>query len=172
MKLYTADMHVDHKNIIKLCKRPFSGLQEMQDVLIDNWNSVVSDADDVYHLGDFSFGVSTALEIIEQLNGTIHFIYGNHDNEAMIKLARMKGGNPVLNKCHFHGVRKVIKDNGTKIVLDHFPLYEWEGYFKNSLHFHGHCHGNIGRSYKDRAYDVGVDLYEFKPVTLEEIING
>lgn len=172
MKLYTADMHVDHKNIIHLCKRPFTGLQEMQDALITNWNNVVSDNDDVYHLGDFTFGVSAAIDIISELNGKIHFIYGNHDNDAMWKLSRMKGNNSILDNCFFHGIRKMIKDNGKTIVLDHFPLYEWEKYFKGSLHFHGHCHGNIGRSYKERAFDVGVDCWNFTPVTLEEILNA
>lgn len=171
MKFYTADPHFDHANIIKLCKRPFSNVIEMQDTLVNNWNARVTDSDDVYILGDFCFGVSTSLEFIGRLNGTKHFITGNHDREAMKKLSHMKHGNPVLRKCFFHGERKIIKDGGHKIVLDHFPLYEWEGWFKGALHYHGHCHMNIGRSFKERAYDVGVDGWNFAPVTTEEILN-
>ena len=48
---FTADTHFGHKNIIRYCQRPFVDVEEMNRVLIENWNSVVSPDDLVFHLG-------------------------------------------------------------------------------------------------------------------------
>lgn len=52
---YTADQHFGHSNIIRFCERPFSTVEEMDEVLINNWNETVSDNDIVYILGDLVF---------------------------------------------------------------------------------------------------------------------
>jgi len=174
MKFYTADPHFDHARIIALCNRPFNDVVEMQETIVERWNAKVTDKDDVYILGDFCFGVTASLEFIGKLNGTKHFITGNHDDKAMKKLISLKNdtvkGSP-LNRCIFHGDLKSIKDNNTKVVLCHYPIFEWHGSFRGAIHLHGHCHGNIGKSFKKDAWDVGVDVWNFEPVTLEEILN-
>lgn len=50
---YIADLHLQHSNVIKFDKRPFTNVEEMDDALISNWNAVVDKGDHVYHLGDF-----------------------------------------------------------------------------------------------------------------------
>jgi len=165
-KFYTSDLHVDHANIIKLCKRPFKDIREMQEVMVANWNSRVGVSDDVYILGDFSFGATVFAEYCQKLNGIKHFIMGNHDNEAYKKTRNLK-----LDRTYFHGDIYKVKDNNVSVVLCHYPIYEWDGSFRGAIHLHGHCHGNIGRSFKTNAYDVGVDLWNFTPVTLEEILK-
>ncbi len=175
MKFYTADLHIDHKNIIKLCKRPFSDIHEMRETFIEVWNNKVSRGDDVYHLGDFAFGVTYATKFIERLNGTIHFISGNHDEEAMGKLAQMKdNGCPQLKNSLFHGAYKEVRDEGHKVILFHYPIYEWNGFYRKdqAIHLHGHTHQNIGRSFKKNAFDVGCDGWNFEPVSLKEILSG
>lgn len=51
---YIADLHLQHSNVIKFDKRPFTNVEEMDDALISNWNAVVDKGDHVYHLGDFA----------------------------------------------------------------------------------------------------------------------
>jgi len=170
---YTADCHFDHNNVIKLSERPFSSREEMEEKLIDNWNSVVTQRDHVYHLGDFAFHVNTFIRLIPKLNGFIHFIKGNHDKRPLRKLQNKLIENPkIVRNIKIYEDSIVNFTDGTqKLVLCHYPMYEWEGSFRNTIHFHGHSHGNIGTSFKDKVYDVGVDSLGYFPRTLEEIVG-
>lgn len=81
---FTSDTHFGHANIIRLCNRPFQNVEEMNEVLIENWNKVVSKDDTVFHLGDFAFGGSSVWNsIIPRLNGHINLIIGNHDRKNL-----------------------------------------------------------------------------------------
>jgi len=165
-KFYTADLHYDHLNVIRLSKRPFTDLKEMQETIITNWNKEVNNGDDVYVLGDICFDVKIFIELMEVLNGQIHIIRGNHDENA-IKHA-VNGYN--LKGVIYHRDILKIKDGEHTLILSHYPIFEWDQWFRNSIHMHGHCHQNIGRSFRPRAYDVGVDACDFKPVTLNKVL--
>ena len=79
-KFVTADTHFGHPAIIKYCNRPFQNVEQMDRKLIKNWNATVNHSDIVYHLGDFALGPKQYKQkILEQLNGTIILIRGNHD---------------------------------------------------------------------------------------------
>ena len=54
MLYFTSDHHFWHTNIIQYCNRPFVSIEEMNEVLIQNWNDLVLPEDEVYYLGDFS----------------------------------------------------------------------------------------------------------------------
>src|SRR3990167_7246288 len=87
MIYFTADLHFGHKNIITFCNRPFAGTQEMNRALIDNWNSRVQKSDEVYLLGDVSFAAAEYTKhMLEQLNGKIYLIKGNHDSDKALKV--------------------------------------------------------------------------------------
>lgn len=81
---FTADLHFNHTNIINFCKRPFKSVENMNDALIRNWNSRVSEDDTVYHVGDFCFK-GNALWWEKHLNGKVIHIKGNHDDNNKVK---------------------------------------------------------------------------------------
>ena len=68
-----SDLHLGHKNIIKLCDRPFKSLEEMDNVIINNWNKVVTDEDIVYVLGDFAYkGLNAEKYLDKQFKLRLH----------------------------------------------------------------------------------------------------
>lgn len=172
MKYYIADTHFGHANIIKHSNRPFSSVEEMDDALVENWNSVVSSKDEVYFLGDFCFKSAShkPLYYLERLNGIKYLIVGNHDKELLKDSEAKK---------HFRFIRDVavINDLDTRIVLCHYPMVEWNGYFRGVLHFYGHIHNNKENlSYKimkdiPNAYNVGADILGLTPRTLSDVIK-
>lgn len=79
MIYFTSDPHYGHANVIRYCARPFRDVQEMNEALINNWNSVVTQDDTVYVLGDFSLGFSEVERYSSRLLGKKFLIPGNHD---------------------------------------------------------------------------------------------
>ena len=76
---FTSDTHFGHKNIINFCERPFKDTDEMDEFIINNWNSKINKDDIVFHLGDFAFASNKRWqELICRLNGKIYLILGNH----------------------------------------------------------------------------------------------
>ena len=77
---FTSDTHFNHANIIRFCNRPFKDVEQMNEVMITNWNNAISKDDTVFHLGDFCLGGAAEwTKILDRLNGKIYLIMGNHD---------------------------------------------------------------------------------------------
>lgn len=179
---YISDLHFGHFNIIRYDNRPFRTVEEMDNILIENWNKTVSNDDTVYILGDISWhDESKTVEIFKQLNGVKVLIKGNHDN---IKR------DSELSKC-FASIRdyaELYLDKKRKVIVSHYPIPFWNGQFRDAVHLYGHVHNshqwnifenwmNELRQLQDipmRAYNVGcmMQWMEFTPRTLEEIIEG
>jgi calcineurin-like phosphoesterase family protein len=157
-----------------MCNRPFDSMEQMNDALIQNWNSYVTDRDEIYILGDFIFKRSGigANEIIKKLKGKKYLIKGNHDKFV---------DHSSFNKNSFEWIRDyyVLDYNKLKFVLFHYPIFEWDGYFRDSIHLYGHVHhgGSSPEQCKrfeilgKRAINVGVDVHEYYPVSIEAIIK-
>src|SRR6185503_11124675 len=77
-----SDTHFGHENIIHYTGRPFSNAWEMNQAILENWNSVVKVTDIVYHLGDVYMGMpgQDAWHLLKKLQGHKRLILGNHDN--------------------------------------------------------------------------------------------
>ncbi len=165
--LYISDTHFGHENIMKHCNRPFSSVKEMDDFMIQNWNNNVKPKDDVYILGDFCFKTGNDPKYyLDRLNGHMHIILGNHDKP----LKHITHPKIVSIKMYDE-----IKDNGKKVILFHYPITEWDAFFRDSIHLYGHIHNSINDTYHimktiKNAYNVGADILDFAPRTLEDVI--
>lgn len=156
----TGCPHFGHANIVHLCNRPFANVHEMNKTLTDNWNQAVHPEDTVYVLGDLSFKAPRpAWQYTDQLNGKIILVWGNHDRHRK---------DLVKHGIEVHDYLELEVDDRL-VVLNHYPIEEWNGWFNGSIHLHAHCHGN--RPNAVRRYDVGVDTNNFQPLDLEYVVR-
>ena len=143
---FTADTHFGHDAIIRHCARPFANALEMDAALVHSWNAVVAPGDTVYHLGDFCYRASRSASAYRQkLNGKIHLISGNHDTGTVKDHADLFASVSVL---------KELKIEGQMLVLCHYPLREWPGYWRGAWHLFGHVHGRLDATSNGRSLDV------------------
>lgn len=142
----------------------------MNSALIENWNNLVKDDDDIYILGDFAFkGASFVVELLEKLKGKKYLVKGNHDKFVMQE--EFDQSQFVWIKDYFE-----LKYEDKYFILFHFPILEWNGMYRNSYHLHGHQHNyydyNILQKRTNRKlYDVGVDANNYAPVSIEYILK-
>jgi len=202
---FTSDTHFGHENIIKYCKRPFKDAAEMDKVLIRNWNRVVGPNDLVYHLGDFAVGGGPAGPYLDQLNGRIILIHGNHDEridhlfdpkkmldkplghpklfevthfaEISVQVnALVPTGRTPLNKLKQKIFKKtpmnaayVAKPHKQAITLCHYAMKVWNKAHHGAWQLFGHSHNTLPDDPNALQLDVGVDSWDFFPVTVEQI---
>lgn len=168
--------HFGHTNIIKFCKRPWKTTEEMDEALIERWNSVVKPDDIVFHLGDFAFASSVRWkEIIQRLNGHIYLIVGNHDEHRY-------PGHQIFDL--FEGVTSqlALKIDNRYVYLNHYPFLCYGGTYRNFeqavIQLYGHVHSgpNCEGADTDRLvnlfpyqYDVGVDNNNYTPISWEQV---
>uniref|UniRef100_A0A6M3JM15 Calcineurin-like phosphoesterase n=1 Tax=viral metagenome TaxID=1070528 RepID=A0A6M3JM15_9ZZZZ len=197
-RFVTSDFHLGHANILKYCGRTLfmtkedldkynslqkgssereqksfiisqKSLENMNEGIIKNHNSRVKPDDEVYFIGDFCFknskggkpGEGTtnkAKEYLSRLNGRFIFIRGNHDKN---------------NSLNIITERLVINYANKRINLVHRPDFVDMNYDINLV---GHVHQlwkfkriRRGEQFTD-AINVGVDVNNFRPVLLEEIL--
>lgn len=164
---FTADTHFQHTNIIRYCARPFADAQEMERVLVENWNAKVADEDTIYHCGDFAFGNPLGVPaILAKLKGHITLIRGNHDRKQVLR--------------YFSSVAQYhldLKLDGQQIRLCHEPYMHGA---TAGIVLCGHVHEKwIKQTPHPEVpwrnvplYNVGVDVRGFAPVSLAEILGG
>lgn len=161
---FVSDLHAFHSKILEYEKeaRPFSSLEEMHDVMVERWNSVVSDSDIVYLLGDISFGrEKETIEFLERLNSSRkRLIVGNHDYK-MIKNEKFCN--------HFEWVKLYSEEkiNGIQVVMLHYPIASWHRKNYGSIMIHGHCHGrptNVEGKIKDVGWCITGNVIAFDDI--------
>lgn len=159
-KFYTADLHFTHQAIIKHCARPFATFGEMDAVMLQNLRDAVRPKDDLYIVGDFAFGrgrKDVVRKLFEQIPGRKHLIGGNHDHEWVKKFSWTSQSELLT-----------IQDGDTEFVACHYPMMTWNKARYGTKHLFGHIHDVWAGS--DRALNVGVDFWDFKPVQKEAIL--
>jgi calcineurin-like phosphoesterase family protein len=157
---FTSDTHFGHGGALGLYRRPFVSVAAMNEALIERWNQAVEPNDIVWHLGDFAIRQSRAVtaDLLVRLHGHKQLVTGNNDTQATTELDGWDSVRPYVE----------ITDDGTSLVLCHYPFRSWRGMDKGWVNLHGHCHGRLKPL--PRQFDVGVDIWGFRPVTLGEIL--
>ena len=181
---FTSDQHFGHANIIKYCPiRQFSSVEEMNEALVKNFNTLVSEDDVTYHLGDFSLSLQPMLTYLPRLRGTHHLICGNHDkcHPTEKKEAKRQEFETEYLKAGFSSVQNelTLKLDGIDFLLCHFPytgdhtaMDRFEKYRpkdEGKILLHGHVH-ELYRV-RDRCINVGVDVWDQKPVESSAIVK-
>ena len=160
---FIADTHFGHEQILKYEDRPFTSVDHMGTVLIENWNNAVADEDEVWHLGDVALVPKLQIiKILAQLKGHKRLVCGNHDKR-------------ITNTWWLnHGFEYVQKYPGMVdlgyALLSHVPIPN-----TRKLNIHGHMHANKHRTMppgKSNLYScVSVEQTGFRPVDLMELLN-
>ena len=156
---FTSDHHFGHGATLGQFRRPFRSTFEMNEALIARWNECVARDDEVWHLGDFAYRMVPAAmaAVLSRLNGVKHLIAGNNDFAATLTLT---GWSSVRDYAE-------LELEGAHLVLCHYPFRTWNRMGKGALNLHGHSHGRLARV--TRQIDVGVDVWDYRPVTLATI---
>ena len=168
---FTSDLHFWHKNICKYCNRPYETIEEMNQGIIDNWNSVVKEDDIVFVLGDLGFcGIEKLRSLMSQLKGRIILIQGNHDPDHVISTLHNE---KIINNFDKLMSITIIGDEecpNQELTLCHFPMIDWYNKEKGSWMIHGHQH-QLPETPSCSAihYDVGVDKNNWTPINFEQL---
>lgn len=171
MNLYISDLHFGHHSVINFDHRPFLDVKEMDRILINLWNSRVTKNDQVYILGDFAFHNERPYSwYLKQLKGQKHLIIGNHDKK-LLKDSEAMG--------YFVSVDayREITDCEKHIVLSHYPICEWNGFYNGTYHIYAHIHNKTEGAFQymkqfDRALNAGCMINNYAPVSLNELIRN
>ena len=172
----TSDTHFNHSNIIKYCARPFNSSEEMDEKLIENWNSVVEDQDIVYHLGDVYMGNHDTGHTSPNKGGYIESVLG-----------RLKGRKRLILGNHDNGKDQILQRNFQKIsmwrmfpefgiLLTHVPVHiaslkeRLRDSSKRQINVHGHTHTNAEPNNDRVNYKcVCTELTNYTPVDIETL---
>jgi calcineurin-like phosphoesterase family protein len=156
---FTADTHFGHAGALSLYRRPFGSVAEMNATMIARWNDTVRPEDEVWHLGDFALRTSAdaAADLLRQLHGRKHLVTGNNDAPGITAL-------PGWASVQAYAELTV---DARRLVLCHYAFRTWNGMSKGSLNLHGHSHGRLKSL--PRQTDVGVDCWEFRPITVRQM---
>ncbi|HEX2116954.1 MAG TPA: metallophosphoesterase family protein [Alphaproteobacteria bacterium] len=157
---FTSDTHFGDAYVIVRSRRPFASAAAMDAALVARWNEIVGPRDDVWHLGDFAAKMpETALErLLASLAGRKHLIVGNNDPPAT---QRLSGWASVQHYAE-------LNVEGKHLVLCHYPFRTWNGIYKGAWNLHGHSHGQLKKM--TRQVDVGVDVWDYRPVALPQLM--
>ncbi len=159
---FTADTHYGHAGARALYRRPFSSVAEMDAAMAARWNEVVGAEDQVWHLGDVAVGwpAEAVAALLRKLQGAKHLVAGNNDPPAVLALEEWAS-------VHTYAEQS---EAGTSLVLCHYAFRSWNGMTRGAVNLHGHSHGRLKP--QPRQVDVGVDVWDFRPVTLAQIMAG
>lgn len=179
---YISDLHFGHTNCLAFDNRKYPTIEAHDEDLIAKWNSVVGIDDAVWILGDVSwYGAQKTIEIFNRLNGIKYLCKGNHDKH----LLRNKEFRDLF--AEIVDYKEIEFDDGTGVVLSHYPIPCFNKHYYGWHHLYGHVHvsfeWNMMKQVKyqmEALYDTPCNMFnvgcmtpymDYTPRTLEEIVT-
>ncbi len=180
---FSSDSHAFHKNICRgttewgkfeegsnhQSTRDFDTSEAMTKEMASRWNSMIKQNDELWFLGDWSFGGHKNIEVFRKMINckNIHIVFGNHDQHIEPVNSPYR---QLFSSCQYYKELSFKLDsNKTKIVLSHYAMRVWNQHHHKSIHLYGHSHGTLPSF--GRSMDVGVDTNNLYPYHLDEIID-
>lgn len=162
---------------MKYANRKFDSVDEMDEVLIRNWNATVGEEDLIYHLGDVSLTrEDKTLSVLSRLNGNKYLILGNHEKSVMKKSYNREMFDTIRDMAELKIDDTEVKGGKQSIVLCHYAMRVWNKSHHGAIHLYGHSHDSLDNhgEYWGKSMDVGVDsayriLGEYRPFSYDEI---
>lgn len=180
---FTSDLHLGHTNIIEYSTRPFDSVDAMNRALLDRWNDVVADDDDVWILGDFALGkIADTLPLVAELVGRKVLLTGNHDRCWPGHSRRAEGWEERYLEAGFD---EIMHGDITINVGEHRPLachFPYRGDSHGRDRFVDHrpadrggwlLHGHVHERWlqRGRMINVGVDAWDYRPASEAELVH-
>jgi len=167
---FISDTHFFHANILNfkdsqdelIRGKVFSSIEEMDEVMAENWNKAVKPGDTVYHLGDVFFGAKDRFtKYWKRLNGNKRLIIGNHDD------AKFFAKNELVAKLMS---QKLLKEHNlylTHIPVDKDSLLRREG--GRYTNVHGHIHHNPSPT--EFHFNACVEQTNYAPISIDDLLE-
>ncbi|MGU3538063.1 metallophosphoesterase [Methylobacterium sp. A54F] len=158
---FVADTHFGDTALVRRRRTMFGSVEEHDEALIGRWNAVVSDGDEVWHLGDFAADATRehCAAVFSRLNGIKRLVRGNHDTNRVLELPW--AAPPVET------ARVTVEDDSGqpwRLFLSHYPHRSWPGFWRETRHLYGHTHACLPDT--SRSCDVGADACDYRPIDL------
>lgn len=162
-----GDLHWFDPNIIQMVPRPFESVEEMNEYMIDQWNSVAEDDDTVFVNGDFiDFNNCTKEQgytIIDRLKGRrIILILGNHDRPH---IQTLKEYGPRLEVIEY----PILKDDFW--IISHEPQYVSDAAPYANIFAHVHLNP-MYRDVSSRSFCTSAERLGYRPILLSEAMDA
>ena len=165
MIFYTSDLHFGGRRVISVCHRPFQSPEDMTEGLISRWNDRVREDDDVFIVGDLFTENVEPDAILSRLRGHKYLILGNNEDCWLHKADLRRHFGCILPSAD-------ITDGGRSVSLCHIPPPAFGGEYLVYGHIHNYPGLPIRRVMAElgNAFNAGVDVNDYEPVTLDEMI--
>lgn len=163
---FTSDTHFTHGNLMKHYpdRARFKDEDEMKEWMIQEWNKRIQPKDTVYHIGDFGGkDADKDLKVARRLKGRLFYVPGNHDR----KIVKLRGFQERCSMLYPYSYAEISIDK-QKIVLCHFPIWEWNQIHREAWHIHGHVHAKP-TGIPGKIMDAGVDGNGLVPYHFEDV---
>jgi len=169
---FSSDLHFSHDNIIQYCGRPFKNANEMDEALYANLLATISAGDTLWILGDVAMkskdNAEKVAKRLSQMPFTIKIIAGNHDRGRMEIYTR-------YGLLEHRDGRHLYVIDGNKVSMGHYPV-ENQQPENGVIYLNGHVHEAwkfqlFGNPATGINTNVGVDVWDMKPITIDQILE-